>query len=158
MEQYRKFVNSVYLEYIAKGIVPSEELIDELYVIADVSPSVGGEAVFIARAILNYSPEQMHRDNIVIPLRINSATDHVQLYPNPASDDLNVLSLNEPFAPGTTIELFDFVGKKAITAFVSEETDRITISLKDLKQGIYLCVIKTGVEIISTSKISVIKQ
>jgi hypothetical protein len=37
-------------------------------------------------------------------------------------------------------------------------TNNTSISLKEIKQGLYLCVIKNGEEIISSSKISIIKK
>ncbi len=157
METYRKFVNAVYLNNVVKEIQPSTELIDELYTIADMAPNIGGEAVYIARAILNYDPELMHRDNIIIPLKTAPDKENIQYYPNPASDVLTVVSTGN-FAPNSKIELYDITGRLVFGAAINSESSNTSISLKDIKQGLYLCVIKNGEKIISSSKISVIKQ
>jgi hypothetical protein len=156
MEKYRKFVNSVYLEYIAKSIAPSTELIDELYSIADISPSVGGEAVHIARAILNYEPILLSKKDVMMPIR-TSLNDNIQFFPNPANDMLTVSSTDN-FTLDSKIELYDITGRLVYSSFIGIETNTVTINLKEVKQGLYLCVIKNSKEIISSFKISVVKQ
>ena len=125
--------------------------------IADMSPNIGGEAVYIARAILNYNPELVHRNNIVIPQIITAENNNIQSFPNPANDLLNITSTDN-FTLDSKIELYDITGRLVYSSFVGIETNTATISLKDVKQGLYLCVIKNGEEIISSSKISVLKQ
>ena len=156
METYRKFVNDIYLNYVAKEVQPSANVISELYTIADMAPNIGGEAVYIARAILNYNPESLHRDNIVVPINI-TANNNYQYYPNPATDVLNISSVNL-FVLGSKIELYDITGRKIYSAVINTESNTTSLNLKEVKQGLYLCVIKNGEEIISSSKISVIKQ
>ncbi len=156
METYRKFVNDIYLSYITKGVQPSTELIDELYSIADMAPNVGGEAVHIARAILNYEPTKLIKQDVILPLKITT-NDNIQFYPNPANDILNILS-TESFVLGSKIELFDITGRMIYSSTINSESNNTSISLKEVKQGLYLCLIKKGEEILSSSKISVIKQ
>ncbi len=156
METYRKFVNDIYLKYVTKGVQPSAELIDELYSIADMAPNIGGEAVYIARAILNYSPEPVHRNNIVIPHDIK-VQDNIQFYPNPANDVLNISTV-ENFVSDSKIELYDITGRMVYSSAIVTESNSTSISLKYVNQGLYLCVIKSNKEIISSFKISVVKQ
>ncbi len=156
METYRKFVNDIYLNYVAKAVQPSAELIDELYSIADMAPNIGGEAVYIARAILNYEPTKLVKQDIILPIKI-TANNQIQFYPNPANDVLNISS-TESFVSGSKIELFDITGRMIYTVSISSESNTTSISLKEVKQGLYFCVIKNGEEIISSSKISIVKQ
>ncbi len=156
METYRKFANDIYLNYVAKGAQPSAELIGELYTIADMAPNIGGEAVYIARAILNYNPEFVHRNNIIMPLDIK-VQDNVQFYPNPANDVLNISTV-ENFVSGSKIELYDITGRMVYSTAIVTESNSTSISLKEVNQGLYLCVIKSNKEIISSFKISVVKQ
>jgi len=124
--------------------------------IANMAPNVSGEAVYIARAILNYNPESVHRNNIVIPHEISTQTD-VQFYPNPANDMLNIIAPDN-FTLNSKIELYDITGRMVYSSAIKTESNATSISLKEVKQGLYLCVIKNGEEIISSSKISVVKQ
>jgi len=156
MEIHRKFVNDVYLSYVVKGETPSSNLIDELYTIANLTPSIGGEAVHIARAILNYEPTTQNKQDFDMLAKL-SLNDDIQWYPNPATDILNIASV-ETFVSGCKIELFDITGRKVLSTTIGTESNIANISLKNVKQGLYLCVIKNGEEIISSSKISVIKQ
>jgi hypothetical protein len=156
MEIHRKFVNDVYLNYVVKGETPSSDLIDELYTIADLSPSIGGEAVHIARALLNYEPTTRNKQDFDIPAKL-SLNDNIQWYPNPVTDILNIASV-ETFVTGSKIELYDITGRMVLSTTIGTESNIATISLKDVKQGLYLCVIKNGEEIISSSKISILKQ
>lgn len=124
--------------------------------IADMAPNIGGEAVYIARAILNYEPTTRNKQDFDILAKL-SINDNIQWYPNPAIDILNIASL-ETFATGSKIELYDITGRMVLSTVIDSESNILTISLKELKQGLYLCVIKKGEEILSSSKISIIKQ
>jgi hypothetical protein len=156
MEIHRKFVNNVYLNYVVKGETPSSDLIGQLYEIANLTPSIGGEAVHIARAILNYEPTTRNKQDFDIPAKL-TLNDNVQWYPNPANDILNIASV-ETFVTGSKIELYDITGRMVLSSTIGTESNIANVNLKEIKQGLYLCVIKNGEEIISSSKISVLKQ
>lgn len=123
---------------------------------ADMAPNIGGEAVHIARAMLNYEPTMLNKQEIVLPIKLK-ANENIQWYPNPANDILNIASV-ETFVAASIIELYDFTGRMVFSSTIGSESNIATISLKEIKQGLYLCVIKNGEEILSSSKISVIKQ
>ena len=103
------------------------------------------------------NPELLHRDNIVIPHDITAENNNVQFYPNPVNDVLNISSIKN-FVSGSKIELYDITGRLVFSSQINLESNNITTSLKEVKQGLYLCMIKNGEEIVSSSKISVIKQ
>lgn len=124
--------------------------------IADMTPNIGGEAVHIARAILNYEPTTLNKQDFYIPLKF-SLNDNIQWYPNPANDILNIASV-ETFIAGSKIELYDITGRMVLSYTIGTESNIANVNLKEIKQGLYLCVIKNGEEIIASSKISVVKQ
>jgi len=124
--------------------------------IANLTSSIGGEAVHIARAILNYEPTTRNKQDFDIPAKL-ALNDNVQWYPNPANDILNIAS-TETFVSGSTIELYDITGRMVLSSTIVTESNIANINLKEIKQGLYLCVIKNGEEITSSSKISVVKQ
>jgi len=157
MEIHRKFVNSVYLNYVAKGNTLSSELIDELYTIANMAPNIGGEGVYIARAILNYEPTKLNKQDIVLPFKTIS-DEHIASYPNPANDFVNITNNGDVFEVGTQIAIYNLTGKLITEQIVNSESNQIVINLKGINQGLYLCVIKSNKEIISSFKISVVKQ
>jgi len=78
------------------------------------------------------------------------------LYPNPVNDVINITA-TENFTSDSRIELYDVTGRLVYSSLIDTESNNAAISLKEVKQGLYLCVIKNGNEIISSSKISVIK-
>jgi len=157
MEIYRKFVNDIYLNYVTKGVQPSAELIDELYSIADMAPNIGGEAVYIARAILNYEPIKLNKQDIILPFNTTS-NESIEYYPNPANDFVKIIKTDGTFEAGTQITLYNLTGKLIAEQTVNTESNQIAISLKGINQGLYLCVIKSNKEIISSFKISVVRQ
>jgi len=121
-----------------------------------IPPSIGGEAVHIARAILNYEPTLLNKQEIVLPIKLKT-NENIQWYPNPANDVINILS-TENFVSGSKIEIYDITGRLIFSSLINSESNSAIISLKEVEQGLYLCVIKNGEEIISSSKISIIKQ
>ena len=125
--------------------------------IANLSPSIGGEAVYIARAILNYEPIKLNKQDIILPF-IATSNETIEYYPNPANDFVYITKMDGNFETGTQITIYNLTGKLIAEQTINNESNQITINLKGINQGLYLCEVKSNKEIISSFKISVVKQ
>lgn len=76
----------------------------------------------------------------------NSQVELVNLFPNPASQILNINPLTEDY--NVTITIFNYDGKEILSKQISEMNQ--TIDIKDLSNGIYTVIIKSETNIQST--------
>jgi len=136
IEQYRKWVNSVYFDYIVPQKVIPQATINDLQTLASTSPFVNGDAVYTARAIVGYT------EPVVIPKNLenddnNSSDITVKIYPNPAENNINVeLS-------GIATRQFRFVirnilGVKLLEKQIGGNESLISIDISNLNNGLYL--------------------
>jgi hypothetical protein len=89
IEINRRFAYDTYLEYVVSQSEIPAGVLDQLQQLADTHPVIGGEGVYIARAILGYE-EPLQAD--VKSASISLPDDEVILvYPNPANDRVNIL-------------------------------------------------------------------
>lgn len=75
-----------------------------------------------------------------------------QVYPNPASNELNVALV---LAQGETavLELFDMTGRLVRTEQLGNQSSNFIFSVSELPEGVYFCKIRNGSELISEQKI-----
>ncbi|MFH0866467.1 MAG: C10 family peptidase [Bacteroidota bacterium] len=87
---------------------------------------------------------------------IEDLTDHISIYPNPASDYLEV-EFTEFFGSEATINIYNLLGELVYTQQVSPFFyDVVTVDLTSLKAGIYMVNVDDGTKMVS-EKISLIK-
>lgn len=89
IETNRKWVNTVYFDYIVPQVNLPQNIIDDLETLASSSPFVNGDAVYTARAIVGYT------ESVVTPKSLEQENDSncsseitAKVYPNPANDKL----------------------------------------------------------------------
>ena len=99
----------------------------------------------------------MNKDNILLPFSIKMA-NNVQYYPNPVNDVLTISLTDAIFEAGIQITLYNLTGKLVAEKIISTEENSTMLNLKGVDQGLYLCVIKNNKEIITSFKISVVRQ
>ncbi len=128
----------------------------ELYRIANLTPSVGGNAVYISRAILKYEPKKITK-GFEDYSYLSNKSDNVMVYPNPASSEVNITLLENVFEVGSQIEIFDIYGKIIKSLEINNLTNQIQVSIKDIEQGLYLFVIKNKNEVLSVSKVNIVR-
>jgi len=107
---------------------------------------MGGEAVYAARVILGLDPSNLNLDFTKGPQKqpissVESVT--VRLYPNPASDVVN-LFFNFETEGNTVFELFDISSRKLLIQNIPPKTIEYKINLTNIKTGIYYCRISNN--------------
>ena len=89
LEQYRKWVNAVYFDYIVTQKEIPQNIIDDLETLASSSPFVMGDAVYTARAIVGYTESVVNPKSLEQENDANSSSEIIaKVYPNPANDKL----------------------------------------------------------------------
>jgi hypothetical protein len=138
IEVNRKWVNGVYLDYVAPQRSIPQTTIDELETLASSSPFVNGDAVYTARAIVGYTePElnnkNMEQDNPQDEIVTNNPV-LVHVYPNPTSDFIIVEVTGEIREP-VLFTIYNVLGYKKKEVLISNGKMKIDIS--DFNQGAY---------------------
>jgi len=130
---------------------------NELYRIANLTPTIGGNAVLMARAILKYEPKKVSKGiEYFQQTQINN--DNVTYYPNPASEYIDIILKNAIFEEGTLIEFFDITGKMVLNTKINNQVSNISIDVRTLKQGLYFCNIKNSNKTAASFKVSIIRN
>ncbi len=111
----------------------SEELEPEIRSLAEQHTLIAGEAVHIARAMLDTVVEF---DGIEHEYKMQrNPPETFSLYPNPAKEQI-VLSCK--LLSGDEIRMWTFEGTLMQTIFVRDETTQLNIILQDIQAGTYL--------------------
>ena len=77
------------------------------------------------------------------------------VFPNPASEQINVNYSNLKIANNPTLEVYNMLGSKVYTTRLLSSSGQIEIPTAQLKSGIYFCTIQENNKRIFTSKIAV---
>ncbi len=140
VEEYRKIVNDIYLNTFATGYYTlTQEQISTLQQIADITPWEGGDAVYIARYMLNIEPDGIRPAYVIHP-HANPSPDveqTVTLYPNPAKDEITLTFAKVPTG-SFTFKVYDITGREIINRKLSTKSLTAEVKLANLYKGIYV--------------------
>lgn len=150
LESNRKTAHKVYLEWRASG---SDTLtaaqFAEVSPIAHQCPSIGGTAVYLARALYQIKePMRFNDDELCIPIeeRYAAAKSSPQakalLWPNPSKEQINLWIPTVPTNQVAHVRLMDVSGKtiQALDALLLE--GNTTMDIGGLEAGMYFCRIQ----------------
>lgn len=115
----------------------SEELEPEVRTLAEQHTLVAGEAVHIARAMLDTVVE-FDGDGLEELRLIKQEDVALTVYPVPANDMLSVSNL--PTEQGT-LQVYDLTGRIVISRNFSTENQQYSLDLAVLEDGIFLLVV-----------------
>ena len=124
------------------------------------SPFTGGDAVYSARVILGLDPSDLNLDYIKAPDSKNDIytySDKVKIYPNPATNQINMAFENE-LQNEAIFELYDFKGKLILSKTIQTKTAFNTINLNMVKAGIYYYKLFTTNEILAKNKLVILNK
>ena len=76
----------------------------------------------------------------------------VNIYPNPASDELNILVALPEKTQNAELLIYDLVGQK-VKAVKVKSSDHLVLRKGTLQSGIYFCTLRDGEKILTTRKI-----
>ncbi|HLG34479.1 MAG TPA: T9SS type A sorting domain-containing protein [Bacteroidia bacterium] len=86
----------------------------------------------------------------------SSAENYIHIYPNPASDEINIsYSLEE--SDNAVFLLTDLLGREVMNKKLSSNEKLLKISTVSLEQGIYFVCLKVNDESIGNQKLLIIK-
>lgn len=160
METHKKTVNQIYLQTIINNQHISTADSITLFNIATQLPFFGGDAVYSARVILGLDPVNLNLDYIkgYVSTKGNSIyIDRVKIYPNPATNQINLAFENE-LQKEAVFELYDFNGKLILSKTIQASTVYNTINLNMFKAGIYYYKLFTTNETIAKNKVVILNK
>jgi transforming growth factor-beta-induced protein len=165
-------LTDVLLYHVLSGKVMSTDLSDGMTAAtlagSDITVSISGEMVMINAS--NVTSADIDTDNGVVHVidavltpstgirDIVTETVDVSIYPNPASDFINVKYELES-ASEIRLEMYDMTGQQVRIqdeGFSYEGTYNVEVPVNDLKSGMYLLIINTG-NIQVANKVRVVK-
>lgn len=75
--------------------------------------------------------------------------DHLQIYPNPAKDIINI-NINHPEYLNSVVEIFNAEGKLVRKILVNDPV--VILEVSELPHGLFICKLKLFNEIIESGK------
>jgi len=122
------------------------------------SPWEGGDAVYIARNMLNLDMDAIEADFAKAPPKqfADVAPSNAKLYPNPAKDEV-MIEFDNRLNTSAVFEIFNFEGLKIIDILLNKGNQYISVSTKNLKAGLYMYRISDNERIIAKDKLLIVK-
>jgi len=130
-----------------------------LYQIANQTPYEGGDAVYTARIMIGYEPDEhgvayrMHKRDKV------DEKEELVLYPNPASNEVTIEFTNDAFENvDALLQVYSITGKLIYQTRFNTNNSFKVLSVDMLKNGVYLYHISLSNGIDKTGKLVILKQ
>ncbi len=168
MQALQREVNGICLaKQISGSKVLTVQQFSQLQSIANMCPFTEGDAVYMARAIIdpldtgNYVNPCEVLDNTVSSSRIAQPDVPVvnqqqvvafNIYPNPSKGNFTI---DYQLEQGGKMEVYDITGKMVKQIMLNSTNQREELKL-DTEKGVYLYVLKTNQEVIKTGKLVII--
>jgi len=140
IDYYLKTATEIYLKtYCVDNYNLTAQQIDFLTALANITPWVGGDGVYIARYMLNIEDDQNMADYAIAPQKqhTDAKTNNAKLYPNPAQNEV-MIEFDNAIEGNALLEIYDFTGKLMHGITLTAGNQYISVSTKDLKPGIYM--------------------
>jgi hypothetical protein len=161
MEENERLVLEIYLATIARGIEEfTQEQYELLYGIATQHPLTGGEAVYLARGMIDLfvddsEAEGNQRKGQFIDLTKNLRKKG-KLFPNPANTEgYYIIKLDE--SDFGNFQLYDITGIPMFSAALKSGSNTVTIPVIQLSGGVYFYRVKSQTGILDSGKWIIIK-
>jgi hypothetical protein len=156
-------LKAVYKIYLGQIISGNQEIGEEnlllLYDVFREDPNAKGEAVHIARALLDsivydqevQLAERIGRNEDWIQLDENPQKNELKLWPNPTSE--NVLISYKSTTPASTIRISDALGQILESIKMENQDGSVRINTQSLKPGVYFVSMWFGKEMLCNEKL-----
>jgi len=136
----------------------------QLEFIAYQCPLSGGDAVYIARGMLefpnNHFPDDVlctnAQNSMTAPLNQTTPIVAFSVYPNPATDAMTV-QFKDALETNGEISIINQLGQVVQTFSVNEGTTQQILTVGEIPTGLYFLQVKEGAEIIETTTIQITK-
>jgi hypothetical protein len=116
---------------------------------SSVGPNVNGlwtQEGWLIRVDSNGCVDQNCSGNELSIKNKGSVSNHIKVFPNPASSKL-FIKVDEPFHPGTIINLVDNLGRTVKTIHPGVRKSNAELKLDGLSPGIYYALIRNGADL-----------
>jgi hypothetical protein len=152
----RRIVNDIYLRtWALDQFVFNAADSSQLMSIALQTPYEGGDAVYSARVMLNVDPDiygVAYSKPITGP---GFAKKGLKIYPNPSADQFNIEIPG--LDPGLlTIEYYGTMGNLVSSTRITAQSSIIRLNVSEIKNGLYLLVVRAESGILGIGKICVL--
>lgn len=135
-----KYVNSIYLNKFVKNNYDfTQDEIDRLTNIALQTPQEGGDAVYIARAMLGIDPDDYESVTYGVEPEFVDKQDketHIKVYPNPANNRIHIALKGKETKRSLFVEIYDLTGRSVQYEELGSGRD-FNVNVEALKNGIY---------------------
>ncbi len=164
-----RLVNDMYFRYLQNDKVLHPFAIDQLSYIAFQCPSVGGDAVYAARALLSRANLNYEYDDEPCVANPNEPIGGKQIsnnipnssetiaYPNPAQELVNIQRNIENLSLEANVTLSDLTGRTLVQENVDNYIRDFNLNTENLHSGMYLIHIKYQNGKSESLKINIIK-
>lgn len=158
VEQNLQYAYGVYFDYVLPQLTIPNTVVEQLQLIADTPPCIGGGGVYVARAILGYT-ETTPVDDKSLEKQVseNISEGTVIVYPNPANDEVFVLLDGYENGQKIEVELYNILGTLIINKQVISSNEAISICTAKIPAGSYILVLKTASKTLYKNRLVVIK-
>jgi hypothetical protein len=144
IETNKQYVNDVYLNSFAQGKYFDSIQEQTLLAIAMLTPYVGGDAVYSARVMLGFNPNDYglayRQGNPEDSASVVNDADIFHVYPNPAKNYL-IVETDHLLAFNTTFTLYDLSGREVLSHVLAKNNSYFSIDISYLKAGTYHYII-----------------
>lgn len=165
IEANQKQVNDIYLSTVAKDVetfTPAQAT--QLFDIANLCPMVGGNAVFLARALYSLIDDAQDFDDpllclqqgIVVKSMAAADVNNMAVIPNPATDEANLVLTKEWDAPGVFI-VYDALGAEVFRHTVPAFTPRYAFSTAAMAPAMYHYRVRAPLGMENHGKLSIVR-
>jgi len=158
IESNKQFAYRVYFNYVLPQIeIPAAE-VEQLQLIADTPPCIGGGGVFVARAILGYTEPFISENKSLTQQSSDDDTEGtVVVYPNPTDDEVNILLDGYQSGQQIYAGLYSLVGTPVLEKLLTCGYETVSISLGNLPAGCYIFVLKIKDKTIYNNRLVIIR-
>ena len=145
IDQNRQLTNDIYLRSVAVDAEIDSTDLQALWAIALLTPYIGGDGVYAARAMLG-----IDSDDYGLAYRTGSetlanqkVTADILVYPNPAGESITFEIVSESLMGVSSIRIFNASGTLTLS-YQNCDENKIMIPLNTLKPGIYYYLYTTN--------------
>ena len=124
----------------------------------DLEGLLDGDAVYIARLMLNLDDEAIEADFANAPPKqfTDIAPSNAKLYPNPAKDEV-MIEFENGITTNAVLEIYGYAGNLLQSNMLNSGSQYISVSIKDLKAGLYFFKIISDNEVVCKNKLLIVK-
>ena len=130
-----------------------------LYDIAYLDPNTNGDAVYTARVMLNIDPNDTDLKSAIYIQKPNKEVkpNAVHIYPNPTKETVTI-SFDQAISDEGLVEIWNIMGNKLITNYISKSTVLQKVNVSSLTSGIYFYIIKVNADKFSSGKLIILNK